>query len=64
LRLASACRLFCKYREEKICSDADFIGMSSATLNRRHLIGSLTAPPDRSQEAGLFANDMAPVRVS
>ena len=35
------------------------VGMSQATLNRLHLIGSLTAPPDRSQEAGLFANDMA-----
>ena len=33
---------------------ADGCGWSPETLNLRHMIGCLTAPSDRSREAGLF----------
>jgi hypothetical protein len=39
-----ALRLFCRHREEKICSGSTATGGSSpGTLNPRHMIGGLTA---------------------
>ena len=45
LRTASAFRLFCRHREEKICSGSAPTrgGPSLQTLNLQHMIGGLTA---------------------